>query len=111
MTFYIFILFDRALGCILYELFVGTPPFYTNSIFQLVTMIIKDPVKWPKNMSSTFKDFLQGLLSKNPRHRLSWPDLLHHPFVAANVKGEILMMLDFCLSSFESGGVNHKLIK
>ncbi|PVD31308.1 hypothetical protein C0Q70_06720 [Pomacea canaliculata] len=75
-----------ALGCILYELFVGTPPFYTNSIFQLVTMIIKDPVKWPKNMSSTFKDFLQGLLSKNPRHRLSWPDLLHHPFVAANVK-------------------------
>ncbi|KAK7488222.1 hypothetical protein BaRGS_00020529 [Batillaria attramentaria] len=75
-----------ALGCILYELFVGTPPFYTNSIFQLVSMIIKDPVKWPKNMSPVFKDFLQGLLNKNPRQRLSWPDLLHHPFVGHAVK-------------------------
>ncbi|XP_059141268.1 serine/threonine-protein kinase 36-like [Physella acuta] len=75
-----------ALGCILYELFSGTPPFYTTSIFQLVNMIIKDPVKWPKTMSSVFKDFLQGLLNKNPKCRLAWPDLLHHPFVADKVK-------------------------
>ncbi|XP_071789843.1 serine/threonine-protein kinase 36-like [Asterias amurensis] len=75
-----------SLGCILYELFVGTPPFYTNSIFQLVSLIIKDPVKWPKNMSAEFKDFLQGLLTKNPRGRLSWPNLLHHPFVAEKVQ-------------------------
>ncbi|CAL1543188.1 unnamed protein product [Lymnaea stagnalis] len=75
-----------ALGCILYELFAGTPPFYTNSIFQLVNMIIKDPVKWPKTMSTVFKDFLQGLLNKNPKYRLAWPDLLHHPFVADKVK-------------------------
>uniref|UniRef100_A0A2C9JQD1 non-specific serine/threonine protein kinase n=1 Tax=Biomphalaria glabrata TaxID=6526 RepID=A0A2C9JQD1_BIOGL len=75
-----------ALGCILYELFVGSPPFYTNSIFQLVTMIIKDPVKWPKTMSPVFKDFLQGLLNKNPKYRLAWPDLLHHPFIADKVK-------------------------
>ncbi|XP_038058960.1 serine/threonine-protein kinase 36-like isoform X2 [Patiria miniata] len=75
-----------SLGCILYELFVGTPPFYTNSIFQLVSLIIKDPVKWPKNMSPEFKDFLQGLLTKNPRARLSWPQLLHHPFVANKVQ-------------------------
>ncbi|XP_035828028.1 serine/threonine-protein kinase 36 [Aplysia californica] len=75
-----------ALGCILYELFAGTPPFYTNSIFQLVNMIIKDPVKWPKTMTPVFKDFLQGLLNKNPRHRLAWPHLLHHPFVAEMIK-------------------------
>ena len=30
-----------ALGCILYELNVGFPPFYTNSIIQLVKMIVK----------------------------------------------------------------------
>ncbi|ESO97940.1 hypothetical protein LOTGIDRAFT_153051 [Lottia gigantea] len=75
-----------ALGCIMYELFTGTPPFYTNSIFQLVNMIIKDPVKWPKNMSPVFKDFLQGLLNKNPKLRLSWPQLLHHPFVTHGIK-------------------------
>ena len=77
----------RALGCILYELFTGQPPFYTNSIFQLVSLIIKDPVRWPKHMSAMFKDFLQGLLTKNPRNRLSWPTLLEHPFVAHAVKG------------------------
>ncbi|XP_052801977.1 serine/threonine-protein kinase 36-like isoform X1 [Mya arenaria] len=75
-----------ALGCILYELFTGTPPFYTNSIFQLVSLIIKDPVKWPKNMSPMFKDFLQGVLTKNPKQRLAWPELLHHPFVTDLVK-------------------------
>ncbi|XP_030847777.1 serine/threonine-protein kinase 36 [Strongylocentrotus purpuratus] len=75
-----------SLGCILYELFVGTPPFYTNSIFQLVSLIIKDPVKWPKNMEPEFKDFLQGLLTKSAKHRLTWPALLYHPFVDGGVK-------------------------
>lgn len=40
-----------SLGCILYELHTGAPPFYTNSIFQLVQLIVRDPVKWPDNMS------------------------------------------------------------
>ncbi|NXR74766.1 STK36 kinase, partial [Pycnonotus jocosus] len=74
-----------SVGCILYELFVGTPPFYTNSIFQLVSLIIKDPVKWPMTMSPVFKSFLQGLLMKDPHQRLSWPELLSHPFIAGRV--------------------------
>ena len=74
-----------ALGCILYELATGSPPFYTNSIFQLVTLIVRDPVKWPKTMNNTFKEFLQGLLTKDPRNRLQWPELLSHPFVADGV--------------------------
>ncbi|NWU09047.1 STK36 kinase, partial [Cephalopterus ornatus] len=74
-----------SVGCILYELFVGTPPFYTNSIFQLVSLIVKDPVKWPTAMSPVFKSFLQGLLMKDPHQRLSWPELLSHPFIAGQV--------------------------
>lgn len=42
-----------SLGCILYELHTGAPPFYTNSIFKLVQLIVKDQVKWPDTMSST----------------------------------------------------------
>lgn len=74
-----------SVGCILYELAVGTPPFYTTSIFQLVSLILKDPVRWPPTISPCFKNFLQGLLTKDPRQRLSWPDLLHHPFIAGHV--------------------------
>ncbi|XP_006891953.1 PREDICTED: serine/threonine-protein kinase 36 isoform X1 [Elephantulus edwardii] len=74
-----------SVGCILYELAVGTPPFYTTSIFELVSLILKDPVRWPSTMSPCFKNFLQGLLTKDPQQRLSWPDLLHHPFIAGHV--------------------------
>ncbi|KAG8520903.1 Serine/threonine-protein kinase 36 [Galemys pyrenaicus] len=74
-----------SVGCILYELAIGTPPFYTTSIFQLVNLILKDPVRWPATISPCFKNFLQGLLTKDSRQRLSWPDLLHHPFIAGRV--------------------------
>lgn len=49
-----------SVGCILYELFVGTPPFYTSSIFQLVSLIVKDPVKWPETISPVFKVRAKG---------------------------------------------------
>ncbi|KAM9728799.1 serine/threonine-protein kinase 36 [Menidia menidia] len=74
-----------SLGCILYELHTGVPPFYTNSIFHLVQLIVRDQVKWPDTMSNTCMSFLKGLLTKDPQKRLSWPDLLHHPFVAHSV--------------------------
>ncbi|XP_031392409.1 serine/threonine-protein kinase TIO isoform X2 [Punica granatum] len=70
-----------SLGVILYELFVGQPPFYTNSVYALIRHIIKDPVEYPDNMSPNFKSFLKGLLNKAPQNRLSWPALLEHPFV------------------------------
>jgi serine/threonine protein kinase len=70
-----------SLGIILFELFVGQPPFYTNSIYTLINNIVKDPVKYPSDMSKEFKTFLQGLLQKNPAKRLNWPQLLDHPFV------------------------------
>ncbi|XP_040007467.1 serine/threonine-protein kinase 36 [Xiphias gladius] len=74
-----------SLGCILYELHTGAPPFYTNSIFHLVQLIVRDQVKWPDTMSDTCTSFLKGLLTKDPQKRLSWPELLHHPFVADGV--------------------------
>lgn len=36
------------------------------------------------------QNFLQGLLTKDPKQRLSWPDLLHHPFIAGRVTSESL---------------------
>ncbi|KAG7188500.1 hypothetical protein KM043_008135 [Ampulex compressa] len=70
-----------SLGCIVYELVVGTPPFQTTSILHLVRLIRFEAVKWPDFISHNCKTFLQGLLQKDPSQRLTWPALLEHPFV------------------------------
>jgi fused-like protein len=51
-----------SLGVILYELLLGVPPFYTNNIYSLINLIVKDPVKFPDNISDEFKSFLKVFL-------------------------------------------------
>ncbi|CAB3242027.1 unnamed protein product [Arctia plantaginis] len=74
-----------SLGCIVYELIAGQPPFCTMSIWQLVRMIRHKPVQWPSFISTEARSFLQGLLHKDPMKRMTWPEILEHPFVADHV--------------------------
>lgn len=71
-----------SVGCILYELLVGFPPFSTKNIIQLINKVRYDAIQWPSHISDVCLDFLQGVLDKDSRRRLSWPKLLKHPFVA-----------------------------
>ncbi|XP_014293847.1 serine/threonine-protein kinase fused isoform X2 [Halyomorpha halys] len=79
-----------SLGCITYEMVVGSPPFKTNNILHLANLIRCEPVRWPVSISSDCLSLLKGLLLKNPIERLSWPYLLEHPFV----KGHVLITSD-----------------
>ncbi|KAJ8725542.1 hypothetical protein PYW08_003725 [Mythimna loreyi] len=74
-----------SLGCIVYELIAGQPPFCTMSIWQLVRMIRHKPVQWPSFISTEARSFLQGLLHKDPMKRMTWPEILEHPFVIGHV--------------------------
>ncbi|XP_026329266.1 serine/threonine-protein kinase fused [Hyposmocoma kahamanoa] len=74
-----------SLGCIVYELMAGQPPFCTMSILQLVRMIRHKPVQWPSFISMEARSFLQGLLHKDPLKRMTWPEILEHPFVHGHV--------------------------
>lgn len=70
-----------SLGCISYETMAGQPPFCTTSILHLVKLIKHEEVKWPSFLSSDCRSFLQGLLEKDPSLRISWAQILCHPFV------------------------------
>ncbi|XP_065521569.1 serine/threonine-protein kinase ULK4 isoform X2 [Lathamus discolor] len=76
-----------SLGCILYEMFAGRPPFFSDSFSELIEKILhEDPLPpTPKGSafhkpSAEFISLLDGLLQKDPQKRLNWTDLLQHPF-------------------------------
>ena len=103
-----------SLGVILYELAVGKPPFYTNSIYSLIHLIVKDPVVYPPTLSDEFQSFLKGLLNKEPSNRLGWPDLLDHPFVLEsqeemNVRMAVLEQMKSIPRYYEARGTEKKL--
>eukprot|EP00658_Telonema_sp_P-2_P060139 TRINITY_DN49142_c0_g1_i2.p1 TRINITY_DN49142_c0_g1~~TRINITY_DN49142_c0_g1_i2.p1 ORF type:complete len:195 (-),score=57.22 TRINITY_DN49142_c0_g1_i2:125-709(-) len=70
-----------SLGVILFELLVGKPPFYTDNIYTLLRMIVKESVKYPPEIPAGFKGFLEVLLVKKPSNRATWPGLSTHPFI------------------------------
>ncbi|XP_040850226.1 serine/threonine-protein kinase ULK4 isoform X1 [Ochotona curzoniae] len=76
-----------SLGCLLYEMFAGKPPFFSESDSKLIERILYEnplpPIpkdaSFPK-ASSDFVNLLHGLLQKDPEKRLTWEGLLQHPF-------------------------------
>ncbi|XP_016986805.1 serine/threonine-protein kinase fused [Drosophila rhopaloa] len=74
-----------SLGCIAYESMAGQPPFCASSILHLVKMIKHEDVKWPSTLTSECRSFLQGLLEKDPGMRISWTQLLCHPFIEGRI--------------------------
>ncbi|KZC10450.1 Serine/threonine-protein kinase fused [Dufourea novaeangliae] len=74
-----------SLGCIVFEIVTGAPPFNTNSILHLIRLIRDVQIRWPDCISDNCKSFLQRLLQKDPSRRLTWPALLEHPFVKDKV--------------------------
>lgn len=74
-----------SLGCIMYELLVGAPPFCTASILHLIRLIRHEEIQWPTFVSKNCISFLQGLLQKDPNKRIGWQDILNHNFVKSHI--------------------------
>lgn len=84
-----------TLGCLAYEITIGTPPFTHDNRFLLGQMIVKETPPFPTDqqkkkygiqMSAKQRDFIMRLLDKNPKTRIGskggYKEVLAHPYFA-----------------------------
>ena len=83
-------------GIILYELFFGIPPFFSDDEKKLRELIEKSELRFPKDSkaSKSAKDLISKLLNKNPEKRLGYmkdfDDIKNHEFFKGFNFGDIL---------------------
>jgi serine/threonine-protein kinase RCK2 len=74
-----------ALGCVLYTLLCGFPPFYDESIQTLTEKVAKGQYTflspWWDNISKSAKDLISHLLTVDPVRRYTIDEFLNHPWI------------------------------
>ncbi|CEL02724.1 Putative Ca2 /calmodulin-dependent protein kinase, EF-Hand protein superfamily [Aspergillus calidoustus] len=74
-----------ALGCVLYTLLCGFPPFYDESIQVLTEKVARGQYTflspWWDDISKSAKDLISHLLTVDPDERYSIKQFLAHPWV------------------------------
>lgn len=71
-----------GLGCMLYTLLVGSPPFHTQHVKTTLNKVINADYKIPSELSLQAQDLLQKLLCKNPTERITLKEVIEHPFIS-----------------------------
>ncbi|KAK2750442.1 serine/threonine protein kinase, AGC [Myotisia sp. PD_48] len=74
-----------ALGILIYEFFVGQPPFWDPSPMAIYEQIVEGKLRFPKDMPQTAKDIVRALCKVNPSERLGYISggtkrIMDHPF-------------------------------
>lgn len=104
-----------ALGCVLYTLLCGFPPFYDESIEVLTEKVAKGQYTflspWWDDISKSAQDLISHLLTVDPEKRYTIQEFLAHPWVRGNgptpreeKKKPEAMLKAFDASKFEESG-------
>jgi len=81
-----------AIGCILYQMIEGNPPFQARSDYALFQKILKLEFEYPANFPADAKDFISKLLIINPNERLGVQDSGGYPSIK---KHKFFELIDF----------------
>ncbi|KAI0513033.1 CAMK/CAMK1 protein kinase [Xylaria bambusicola] len=77
-----------ALGCVLYTLLCGFPPFYDESIEVLTEKVAKGQFTflspWWDDISKSAQDLISHLLTVDPDKRYTIREFLAHPWIQGN---------------------------
>lgn len=69
-----------SIGCILYTLLVGKPPFETSSLKDTYSRIKRNEYRIPSTISRDARNLIQKLLQSDPKHRPTTDNILTDPF-------------------------------
>ena len=69
-----------SLGCILYALYAGKPPFETKNVHSTLDKIQKGKYISPKNIGTDAKDLLSQMLQQDVSKRIKIGEILDHDF-------------------------------
>lgn len=70
-----------SVGCIIYEAHFGKPPIKASSFGPLLKWFKNPELVWPFPISEESKSFIQGLIKRDSEKRLTWAQILDHPYV------------------------------
>ncbi|XP_026758163.1 serine/threonine-protein kinase PLK4 [Galleria mellonella] len=74
-----------GLGCMLYTLLVGSPPFHTQHVKTTLNKVINADYNIPSELSPHAQDLLLKLLCKDPTMRITLKEIMEHPFLNNNI--------------------------
>jgi len=74
--------FAGAVGCMVYELLAGTPPFDAEQEDVLFYKIVDNSPDFPAGLSDAALSLIRALMRNAPSERLTAADALTHPWLA-----------------------------
>jgi len=81
-----------TIGVITYVLLTGRPPFHGRNNKEILKKILRAKLMWPKNckISRNAKEFILGLINRQPSNRFSAQQALQHKWLRGEASTVIL---------------------
>ena len=103
-----------SLGCVLYEMLYGTPPFYSTNKRQMFEQTLRAPVRLPASTPESTRSLILGLLQRDVAKRLGSGEtagLAAQGGVALPRRGcQVARFLWATRSNFKRTGISQTLI-